>query len=177
MSSLSIANNKPVDKIEARIYFNQRILPWLMLLVLASPFVYTWLQGLRTDIIQELKVENFAIDGPSVLCPTDRLVVRFDFKGRGQGNFDQDATLFRVTPPQTIISSSTKRYVLAGDFARVAYRSWLVPSFYEDERTGRMMPLEPGEYRLQYSLSAVSNDAVSDVDTAQFTIPPGCGKD
>lgn len=159
-----------IDRLERRSYWVQIAFTLALLFVIAAPFLLAWWINSNPNLIHELKASNMRVIGPSDLCPGDNLTVGFDFTGKGHGLVIEDATFYRVTPPATIITSQSQRYILAQDSQRSVTRVWRVPRTYVDEATGKTAPLEPGNYRRLYALSAPSRGAIVDVESVDFTV-------
>ncbi len=168
---MGVATN---TRLERRLSVLQWVILGTFVFVLAVPFIYTQILLSTGNAVQTLKIENIEVLSSPVLCPGDKLQIRFDFLGRGTGIVLEDATWVRVTPPQTIISSQVERFILPADFSRKVYRTWEVPYTYRSEKTGLMTDIEPGKYKRYFSLTTPSRSIIIDNDEVIITIPSHC---
>lgn len=144
--------------------------------ILSLPFVLAWL--VLTDV-QQPAAAGFAYVGVSgvsdtELCPGDTLRYRLDMRYEQAGVYEVDITLWRVTPPATVIASNVRRVVIAGPVELALDYAWAVPAGYVSPQTGEWMALEPGRYERHHAVTTSSRSTEPAIVTIPFEIGEGC---
>lgn len=156
------------------------ILGWLVagsfLFIIAVPFYFSYINSTNQALVQELRVTDIELVTPYKVCPGDPVTLRFNFLGRGSGIVNQDTTWYRVSPPETIISSDLVRYILPGNINRTLYRTWFFPRTYYSQRTGQMIPVGPGIYKRYFAFSSPTRSIITEIDNVEVVVPVTCGK-
>lgn len=152
----------------------------MMVIVSALLLLLQGIVGRRVLTLREVPGEAAivytAVDvvGDAALCPGETLTYTLEFVYNQPGVFDVDVTVFRVTPPQTILFSETRRVVIAEPEALTVAYAWVIPAEYEDIRTQAMVALAPGQYERRHSVTTISRSTEPAIVTIPFEIGEGC---
>lgn len=150
----------------------------LLLLVLAAlvvgPLLFSWFIAPLYPSIQAVTLTNLRSEGPTDLCPGDVLHTTYTFAARGTGILYRDATIFRVTPPATIVFSQPLRFIVRGAHTREVHDAWTVPTTFIDELTNQPSPLLPGVYKRFYAISSAGADGRFVAGEVTFTVSDQC---
>lgn len=111
----------------------------------------------------------------TALCPGDTLTYRPTLHVNGPGVFTIDTTIFRLTPPATIVfSEAPLRAIFAAPIVFVSTRRLPIPPTWRDPDTGEMHAWEPGQYELRRSISTVSRSTEPSIEVIRFEIRSDC---
>jgi hypothetical protein len=128
----------------------------------------------RQPRIASISLTDVQAVGETNLCPGEALRIRYGVRIAGAGVLDSDATIWKLEPPYTIVSSFPQRIVVDGAVDQQVEEVWIIPDEYVNPRTGLSEPLPPGEYRRNISLSSVDRDRVSAIGSVLFVIAADC---
>ena len=163
-------SNKRIDTLEKRAALIQAVLLGLLFVVIMLPItLLAWYQ-FRVQIVHSVRISDAQIVGPRAVCPGEQLVIEFQFIAAGAGILDQDATMWRMTPPATVIDSESTRFILATDIDRLMTATWTVPETYIEETTGLDVTLPPGDYKRILAISSPSTAGVFTTASVDFSI-------
>lgn len=116
------------------------------------------------------------VDGwtPPQVCPGETVNLDYTVHIRAPGVFSLDRSLWRVSPPMTLVFSHTETgvYPLPIDF--ISRREWLVPMTYTSPVDGKPTPLAPGAYEWRWAMSTASRSTVPSILLVPFTVKEGC---
>lgn len=111
----------------------------------------------------------------TALCPGDTLVYRPTLHVNGPGVFTIDTTVFRVTPPATLVfSEAPLRAIFAGPTVFESTRRLPIPAGWRDPDTGELHAWEPGQYELRRAISTTSRSTEPSVISIPFSIRLDC---
>lgn len=111
---------------------------------------------------------------PPELCPGDVLEYTYRVDADQNGVVDIDTTLYRVSPPQTLIYSVTLRDILIDPEHRELQTVWQIPSEVTNPLTGQTIPLTKGAYQRRISVSTSSRNTTPTITKIDFEIRAGC---
>lgn len=153
-----------------------RAMIWATAAVLALQFALAWL--VLTDVsapgpagFAYVGVEAL---GDTTLCPGDVLRYRLDMRYQVAGVYEVDVSLWRVTPPLTVIASTARRVVIAEPTELQLDFAWTVPDGYISAQTGETLPLEPGLYERHHAVTTSSRSTQPAIVTVPFVVMEGC---
>ena len=117
------------------------------------------------------------VDGwtaPSV-CPGETVDVDYTVHIRAPGVFSLDRSLWRVSPPLTLIFSTTETGIYPATIDFMSRREWVVPETYVSPIDGKAARLEPGEYEWRWAISTTSRSTVPSILVVPFSVKAeGC---
>ena len=117
------------------------------------------------------------VDGwaaPSV-CPGETVDIDYTVHIRAPGVFSLDRSLWRVSPPLTLIFSTTETGIYPATIDFMSRREWVVPETYVSPIDGKAARLEPGEYEWRWAISTTSRSTVPSILTVPFSVKAeGC---
>lgn len=109
-----------------------------------------------------------------VLCPGDTVDFNYIVHIRAPGVFHLDRSLWRVSPPMTLIFSRTEAGVYPAPIDFAARREWLIPSTVTSPENGKPMYLAPGRYEWRWAMSTSSRSTVPSILVVPFNIMSDC---
>lgn len=134
-----------------------------------------WIIGIIRDVTGAyVRIASIEAVGTTELCPGDELVYRYEYSAKGQGTLVVDATVWRTDPPQTIVFSDWRRFVLIGYRQETVTERWPVPHAYVDLATGQAKLPPPGNYERQFSITSANERDVGDTGLVSFSIRSNC---
>lgn len=107
----------------------------------------------------------------SELCPGDDLIFRYRFKTEGKGVLVKDFTLWRQSPPKTMVFSEARRFIVK-EVDQQLVETWPIPERYFSYETWSDEPLEPGNYLRYFAVTSSVQDVTFDIEEIPFTIKP-----
>lgn len=167
MSDEQRAHDERVERQQRQNSFILRV----VLVLLAA----IWIIAIASDILGSyIRIDNVEVIGTSALCPGDNLVYRYDYRAKANGAGVIDATVWRISPPQTVVFSTRRYFVLIGERSESVVEYWPVPRTYIDLASGQALPIPPGDYERQFSVASDNDDEVGDTDVVPFSIRKDC---
>lgn len=121
-----------------------------------------------------MEFRNAYAAGETALCPGDTLHYTLTLHVSGPGVFDLDVAVWRVTPPATVLFSSTRRMVFNGPADYELERAWIVPEFYASSVDGSPERWAAGRYERRHAISTSSRSTLPSIVTIPFEIKRGC---
>lgn len=112
--------------------------------------------------------------GPTALCPGETLHYDLGLMVNRGGVFDLDVAVWRVTPPATVVFSSSRRMVFDGPAEYRLAREWTVPAFYSSPLDGSPEHWAAGNYERRHAISTVSRSTEPSIVTIPFSIRGDC---
>lgn len=117
---------------------------------------------------------NLRATGPTELCPGDTLTYSFEVDGEQRAVLDFDTTLWRQSPPATVIFSQTLRVVLLEPVHYERTATWQLPARVIDPVMGEEVILAAGAYELRIALSTTSRNTAPAIKALPITIREDC---
>lgn len=149
-----------------------------LLLILAAlvigPLGVTWWINRQYPSISTVSLDALHAVGETDLCPGDPLVIEYAFHAAGAGVLVRDATVWQITPPKTVIFSTSRRFILEGPVDQTLVETWHVPPSYVNPSTDKPEPLPPGDYRRIMAISSPNNSIIIAIAGVDFTIREDC---
>lgn len=160
-----------------RQFYRARI--WLIVLATVGFVINAGLfyAVLRNETPQHALMEysSIAVESPAALCPGETLVYRPNLVVNGPGVFTIDTTIWRITPPATIVFSETPlRAIFDAPIIFTSARRFVVPPTWRDPDTGESQRWEPGQYELRRAISTTSRNTEPSIATIRFSIREDC---
>lgn len=112
--------------------------------------------------------------GETALCPGDTLRYDITLYVSGPGVFDLDVTTWRITPPATVMFSSTRRLVFSGPVTYSLGRAWIVPDFYSSAVDGSPERWAAGSYERRHAITTTSRSTEPSIVTIPFQVRADC---
>lgn len=112
--------------------------------------------------------------GPTALCPGDVLRYDVSLHVSGPGVFDLDVAVFRLTPPVTVVFSSTRRMVFSGPSDYQLARQWRIPQTYSSPVDGSPERWAAGQYERRHAITTASRSTVPSIVMIPFSIRDNC---
>ncbi len=109
-----------------------------------------------------------------VLCPGDTVNIEYTVHIREPGVFHMDRSLWRVTPPQTLVFSRTEIGVYPARIDFLSQREWLIPPSIINPVDGKPMTLAPGQYEFRWAMTTSSRSTVPSILVVPFQLRQGC---
>lgn len=164
-----------IQEINAQYQQARRWLIWLMVVgfVVNGALFYAVLYNAPPPPLMEY-TKAFA-SGPTALCPGDTLHYTLELEVHGAGVFEINQSIWRVTPPQTVVFSQTPRraiYTEAVSF--VSERHFILTPTYPDADTGEPMRWKPGQYEMHRSISTTSRNTEPSIVSIPFSVKSDC---
>lgn len=148
----------------------KQLLMFLIGFFILQFIVWGWQQATAT-FVKGVDIQNMQIVGSSQLCPGDLLTFNYDLEIRGTGNLIKDFTVWRETPPKTMIfSTESKKFIVGEPVHQNLLEAWRIPPYYFNYETYSSEVLPPGTYRRYFSVSSPTNERIVDIDYVEFTI-------
>lgn len=121
-------------------------------------------------------MELALVDGwtPPTVCPGERVVFDYVVHIRGAGVFTLDRTLWRVSPPMTLVFSQSQQGVYPAPIDFAARREWMVPMTYTNPVNEQPAKLTAGAYEWRWAMSTVSRSTLPSILTLPFRVKEGC---
>lgn len=165
-----------INKIDRQFALYKRVLLWVVGIGIAvNVGLYLTLLGPERPGRSLMELE--LADGwtqPTV-CPGETVDIDYTVHIRASGVFSMDRSLWRVSPPLTLIFSTTETgvYPTAIDF--ISRREWAVPVTYISPIDGKAARLTPGDYEWRWAMSTTSRSTTPSILTVPFTVKSeGC---
>jgi len=111
---------------------------------------------------------------PPTVCPGERVNIDYMVHISGAGVFRLDRSLWRVSPPMTMVFSTSQHGIYPAPIDFMSRREWLVPVTYIDPITDLPQPLPPGEYEFRWAMSTASRSTIPSILTVPFTVKEDC---
>lgn len=166
-----------INHLEKRSNKIQTVLIIMLAIVVVVPILVWWWISRENSILNEVVISDTHIVGQTDLCPGDSLKTAFRVRADGEGVIVIDRTIYKVTPPMTVIFSDSKRAILANDLTRDIVDVYVIPETYVDEFTGETMPFSEGTYKRLIALSSPRIAPVFTLGEATFKIRADCKKE
>lgn len=144
------------------------------IILIAVPAIGTWWVSRQIPVVNTVEVENLRIVGETELCPGDPLILEYDFHAKGAGVLVRDFSLWLITPPKTMIYSTSRRFILDGPTDQYLRETWTLPDTYFNYETEQMEPIEAGRYRRYMAISSPSRSSVIAIASVEFIVREGC---
>lgn len=112
--------------------------------------------------------------GPTALCPGDTLRYDLALHVAGPGVFDLDVSVWRVTPPSTVLFSQTRRMVFDGPAEYTLGREWVIPEVYSSPVDGSPERWAAGQYTRRHAIVTVSRSTEPSIVSIPFSIRQDC---
>lgn len=155
-------------------FYRRQIVGWLLLIFLIS-VAWFWFAVTPTPVGPPMmSFDKAELSGPSALCPGDILSYTIDVHVNAPGVYAIDVSVWRVTPPATVLFSDERRVVVTEPTEYELDREWRIPQFYPDPRTGELVPWLPGQYERRHALSTTSRATRPSLVAVPFTIRGDC---
>lgn len=168
------AQAKKDAELRRQIRITNRFVLFVLVAMIVGPIAFSAWFARQYPSINAIAISNMQAPGETALCPGDPLTVAYDFKADGAGVLVRDATTWNVTPPKTLIFSTSRRFILDGPVAEHVVETWHVPTSYRDPETDTDAPVPPGAYRRYVAIAAVRPAGVVAIDYVDFTIRADC---
>lgn len=162
------------DDLRRHLRRQQLSLTLVVLALIAGPIYVRWWLEQQYPSISTISISEVEIVGERELCPGDNLTIRFAFHAEGAGLLIRDSTTWRTTPPETVVFSTQRRFILSGPIDQQLTEVWNVPATYISADTGLAETLTPGVYERLISISSPSRDNVIAIASAPFTVLDDC---
>ena len=165
-----------LNKIDRQFANYRRIILWAMMVGLMVNGTLFWiLAGPERPGRSLMELE--LVDGwtaPSV-CPGETVDVDYTVHIRAPGVFSLDRSLWRVSPPLTLIFSTTETGIYPATIDFMSRREWVVPETYVSPIDGKAARLEPGEYEWRWAMSTTSRSTNPSILVVPFSVKAeGC---
>lgn len=150
---------------------------WLLFLVAVGFLVNTaqfWYASAERPAHALMEFTQAQTVGETALCPGDALRYDVGLHVSGPGVFDLDVSVWRVTPPATVLFSSTRRMVFTGPTDYELERSWTIPDFYASSVDGSPEYWTAGQYERRHAISTSSRSTQPSIVTIPFVIREDC---
>lgn len=151
-----------------------RFVLFILLAMIVGPVAFSAWFARQYPSINSIAISDMRTTGDTDLCPGDALTITYNFDAEGAGVLVRDATTWNVTPPKTLIFSTSRRFILDGPVAEHVIETWHVPTFYRDPETDTDAPLPPGAYRRYVAIAAARPAGVVAIAYVDFTIREDC---
>lgn len=159
---------------------NQEIIKWikrvnigiliLALFLVGVPAVGSWWIARQLPAVSTVTIDNVTVVGATALCPGEPLIVEYDFHATGSGVLVRDSATWLVTPPKTMIYSTSRRFILDGPIDQHLRETWHVPASYLNYETEEIESLPSGSYRRHFAISSPSRSSVVAIASVEFTV-------
>ncbi len=165
-----------LNKIDRQFANYRRIILWTMMVgVLVNGALFWILAGPERPgrALMELEL----VDGwtPPTVCPGERVILDYTVHIRAAGVFSLDRSLWRVSPPMTVIFSASQHGIYPAPIDFMSRREWVVPETYVSPIDGKTARLEPGEYEWRWAISTTSRSTIPSILTVPFAVKSeGC---
>jgi hypothetical protein len=116
------------------------------------------------------------IHSPTALCPGEALNYDLTLHYDGQGVFVIDISVWRVTPPATVVYSESRRVVMTGPQEMLLPQRWVVPDRVFNPKTGLTEPFTPGLYERRHAVTTASRATAPAIIAVPFTVRGDCGE-
>jgi len=83
-------------------------------------------------------------------------------------------SVWRTTPPATVLFSSTRRMVFTGPTDYELERSWTIPEFYASSTDGSPERWAAGQYERRHAISTSSRSTQPSIVTIPFSVRADC---
>lgn len=168
------AQAKKDAELRRQIMRTNRFVLVVLVAMIVGPVAFSAWFAWQYPSISSINISDMRAIGGTDLCPGDPLVIDYNFKAEGAGVLVRDATTWHVTPPKTLIFSTSRRFILDGPVAEHVKETWHVPTFYHDPETDSDAPLPPGAYRRYVAIAAARPAGVVAIDYVDFVIREDC---
>lgn len=121
-----------------------------------------------------MEFTHAAPTGETALCPGDILSYDVALHVSGPGVFDLDVTVWRTTPPATVLFSSTRRLVFSGPTDYELERTWTVPEMYASSIDGSPERWAAGHYERRHAITTSSRSTKPSIVVIPFEIEANC---
>jgi hypothetical protein len=108
------------------------------------------------------------------LCPGDTLPYSIVLHVSEPGVYAVDVSVWRMTPPATVIFSEARRFVISRATDYTLPREWSIPLTHPDPTTNGQVTWQPGRYERRHAISTVSRAAKPSIVVIPFTIAERC---
>jgi len=165
-----------LNKIDRQFLLYKRVLLWVVGIgIVINGVLFAVLAGPERPGRSLMELE--LVDGwtaPSV-CPGETVDVDYTVHIRAPGVFSLDRSLWRVSPPLTLIFSTTETGIYPATINFMSRREWVVPETYVSPIDGKAARLEPGEYEWRWAMSTTSRSTNPSILVVPFEVKAeGC---
>jgi hypothetical protein len=119
-------------------------------------------------------IANLRPLGATDLCPGETLRYTYQIIGDLSGVLDIDMTIWRVTPPQTVLYSLSRRDVLVRPVDLTRTDAWVVPDEGTNPLTLQPLEWQPGDYERRVAISTPSRNTEPAIAVLPFRIRQDC---
>lgn len=163
------------DKVR-RMFLHQRISLVVIGLVFSAAWFYlTILPERPGNTLMQFQV--VASLSSTSLCVGDTLQYQVGLEVYDSGVFDFDVSIWRLTPPMTVVFSNPQRVVFTQPQTFVVTREWIVPDTYINPATSAREEWLPGQYEIRFGLSTPSRSTRPSTTALPFTIQENCSNE
>ena len=162
------------DDLKRQLLVQQAILLIMAAALIIGPLFLAWWVKRQYPSIGTISISDVQTVGSTDLCPGDNLRIRFAFHATGAGLLIRDSTIWRTSPPETIVFSAQRRFILSGPIDQELLEVWPVPETFISADTGQAERLLPGAYERLISISSPSRSNVIAIASAPFVIREDC---
>lgn len=143
------------------------------MLLLNTVLYYLYLHPRSAET--KLELSEISVASPTDLCPGEYLDFEFTMNVKESGVYGLDMSVFRVSPPPAIVVfSESQIFVIGSPREFLVKRHWQIPERYEDQETGEIIDLIPGDYERDISVGTTSRDTFPSVRVLDFSIRQDC---
>lgn len=119
-------------------------------------------------------IRNLRATSETNLCAGDVLTYAYDLVGEEPAVVELTATIWRVTPPQTIIYSGTRRDILIPPVTHRGGESIVVPALVFDPTRPELVSITAGRYERRIAVTAVGRDTQDFAVALPFAVREDC---
>lgn len=120
-------------------------------------------------------LSEIRMNGPTDLCPGDTLDFEFDVTVKEEGTYNLFMSTWKVDPPpSTIIFSELQPFVIGSQRSFSIPREWKIPVVYEDPANNVRVPMLPGAYIRDISVTAEGRNTKNKPLQVFFNIKKDC---
>lgn len=159
---------------------NQELIKWIKrvnigiillgLILVAVPTIGSWWVTRQLPIVNTVDIDNVRVVGASELCPGQPLVYAYSFHAAGSGVLVRDRVIWRVTPPRTLVYSTSRRFILSEPIDQELTEAWHIPTTYINPETDSEEVLPAADYRMIFAISSPTRSTVVDIESLQFVV-------
>lgn len=153
----------------------RRIILWAMVIgVIVNGALFLRLAGPERPGQTLMELELVSDWTPPTVCPGERVNIDYTVHIRASGVFSMDRSLWRVSPPMTLIFSQTETGVYPAKIDFMSRREWLVPKTYTNPIDERPAAMPPGEYEFRWAMSTTSRSTEPSILVVPFRVKENC---
>ena len=147
----------------------------IFLLAVAFSAAWWWFATTPVPVPPPLmEFHGVRVTGPSALCAGDTLTYSVDLSVTQPGVYAVDVSVWRVTPPATVIFSEERRFVASEPTDYTLARAWTVPLHHIDPTTNALVDWSPGRYERRHAISTTSRASEPSIIAVPFWIRADC---